>query len=119
MSVELIHRLSDVTRRGFLGRVVAASVALLSSLFGIADEASGLVSYLCCTLCNPPQAGTCPPLFCECRWHWVCCWPPYPQQGYWVECWECFTSAIGGCDGCGYYPAIVVSCAKQRSDPCF
>ncbi len=69
-------------RRGFLGKLTAASVALVTSVLGFARPTEAVVGCGCCSLCRSPS--TCSA--CWCTWVWQC----RTGAGRLATCGECF-----------------------------
>ncbi len=86
----------SVGRRGFLGKLAAASAALAASIFGFAQKSEALVvACVCCTLCLSPSGCT----GCACTWSWFCC-PGADQRAR--TCGECYRAGFvcnGSCSG--------------------
>lgn len=79
-----LEKLSNyISRRGFLGWSVKASVALASAILGV--ETAVAQSGSCCGLCDTSNSVC----SSSCCWCWVCC---QHSVGKKWKCKECFTS---------------------------
>lgn len=91
---ELVRRVGEgVSRRRFLARVGAASVATTGTILGLPRPAYALVCVRCCCLCRSPTSSCCgsqPPF---CVWSWTCC----ASNGSKYRCSE-FYCGSGDCD---------------------
>lgn len=89
---------TSVERRGFLGKLAAASLALVTALFGMVPRSEALVTAcVCCLLCRSPSTSC---SGCECIWTWRCC-PPrlVVNQRVCGECYSPSGSCTGSCTG--------------------
>lgn len=96
---------NGVGRRGFLGRLSVAAVALVASVFGFARRSDAVPACGCCNLCLPASAG-CTGI---CSWSWFC----RPEGQYIARCYEFYSSGTcnGSCSGvscsfCSLHPLI-------------
>ncbi len=96
---KLVEKIDNtVGRRGFLGKLAAASAALVASVLGFAPNTEGLVSACrCCVLCRA-NSGSCSG--CVCTWTWNCCSnESVSRVSSCSECYNNFPGCVGGCVG--------------------
>jgi len=94
---KLVQDLGEhISRRGFLKRLGAASLAALLGLLGLPQTASALVQWHCCWLCFTPGG----------QQSWPSCNGTNNQTQKTKWCWNC-TDSTGAYQCCEYknYPA--------------
>ncbi len=78
-------------RRGFMGKLVVASMGLASALAGLPQTAFACVPTGCCCLCHSSTGGCTG----HCCWTWACCGNHHVQR-----CKECYSSSQACSGGC-------------------
>jgi hypothetical protein len=105
---ELVQRVGEATsRRKFLAKVSAGTLAFGFTLLGLPRPAEALVTYKCCHLCHNPSSS------CSgaCVWCWLCCY-----AGSHYNCCEYHSNKSYCGSGCTNVPCsraiLVTPCYK-------